>query len=90
MAKWLLNMRWFGPMLRDWDEYGSLKKRSKVIAVPMMWLFVGLSLWKIQTLWVQGIVVAAALFGTWYILSRPSTEDVKPLQEAPVPVTEAA
>jgi hypothetical protein len=30
---WLLNHRWMGPMLRDWERDRSLTRRTKTVAV---------------------------------------------------------
>lgn len=33
---WLLDHRLFGPVLRDWDRYGAIALRVKVVATVMM------------------------------------------------------
>ena len=30
--RWLLNSRWFGPTLRDWEEHGGVRRPVKVLA----------------------------------------------------------
>jgi hypothetical protein len=70
--KWLLQHRLFGPTLRDWDANGAIRPRTKLVAIVMMWVCIGVSLYFVGLLWAQVLVVALGLVGTWYIASRPS------------------
>jgi hypothetical protein len=45
---WLLNHRWMGPMLRDWERDRSLTRRTKTVAVVSMTLMIALSAWGFQ------------------------------------------
>jgi uncharacterized protein len=38
LEKWLLNNRFVGPTLRDWDENRAMKPRTKVIAIVSVWV----------------------------------------------------
>ncbi len=69
---WLLQHKWFGPTLRDWDENRSIKPRIKVAAVVTMWAFIGVSALLIHRTWVLALVASLGAFGTWYILTRKS------------------
>jgi uncharacterized membrane protein YbaN (DUF454 family) len=42
---WLLNHRFLGPMVRDWEQHRSLTRRTKTIAITSMAVMVGLSAW---------------------------------------------
>jgi len=42
--QWLLNHRVFGPTLRDWEESRSIKLRTKLIAIAMIWVCIGTSM----------------------------------------------
>jgi len=33
---WLLNNRWFGPTILEWQQYRSIRYRTKLIAIAMM------------------------------------------------------
>jgi uncharacterized membrane protein YbaN (DUF454 family) len=72
LENWLLNHPRCGPTLRDWEEQGAIKARTKLIAISAMWLCVLVSLFLLRDLWLGFVVGALAVFGTWYIASRPS------------------
>lgn len=60
---WLLNHRWMGPMLRDWERDRRLTLRTKTVALVSMAIMVGLSIWQFQgrpMLQVLLLVMAAA------------------------------
>lgn len=71
---WLLNHRWMGPMVRDWESNRSLPRRVKVLAITMMVSMVGLSVWQLSGKpWVQGAIALAGLVGVvvvWRIPTR--------------------
>lgn len=41
--RWLLNNRFFGPMVRDWEETKSMSRKAKVISILTFTLSVGVS-----------------------------------------------
>lgn len=45
---WLLNHRFLGPMVRDWEAHRSLTRRSKTVAQVSMVVMVGLSAWGLR------------------------------------------
>ncbi|MGE0350757.1 YbaN family protein [Hydrogenophaga sp.] len=45
---WLLQHRWMGPMIRDWETHRSLTRRTKTVALASMVLMVGLSAWGLR------------------------------------------
>ena len=69
---WLYHHPRFGPMLRDWDRYGVIPRRAKILSCFMMTLSMGIMLWVTDLEpWLYG-VIAATLFsiGLW-IATRP-------------------
>jgi len=38
LARWLHDNRWFGPVLRDWDRFGVVPLRAKLLATAMITL----------------------------------------------------
>ncbi|MDO9484132.1 MAG: YbaN family protein [Hydrogenophaga sp.] len=73
LHRWMLNHRWMGPMLRDWERDRSLTRRSKVIAVGSMLLMVSVSAWGFQgRLAVQLVLLATAAVGAWVVLRIPT------------------
>jgi uncharacterized protein len=70
---WLLNHRWTGPMLRDWESDRSLTRRSKAIAVGSMLLMVSLSIWSFRGRVVAQLVLAMlGVIGAWVVLRIPT------------------
>lgn len=70
---WLLNHRWMGPMLRDWERDHSLTRRVKTVAVVSMALMVALSVWGFQGRPVlQVVLLVAGLIGAWVVLRIPT------------------
>jgi len=37
---WLINHRYFGPLICDWEQYGVIRTRAKVIAVSMILIMI--------------------------------------------------
>ena len=72
LENWLLNNRYVGPTLRDWDDRGSVSLRTKFIAIGAIWLTILVSIAFIHKLWVQIMLLAIAALLTWYLASRPT------------------
>ena len=69
----LLNHRWTGPMLRDWESDRSLTRRSKTIAVGSMLLMVSFSIWSFRgRVIAQLVLLALGLIGAWVVLRIPT------------------
>jgi len=69
----------FGPHVRRFRETGGMPLRAKVIALAIMWPFVLFSVLVAipsSMHWAQASVLALALIGTTYILSRPTDRGV--------------
>jgi uncharacterized membrane protein YbaN (DUF454 family) len=70
---WLLNSRWFGPVLRDWEQHRSIPRRAKYIAFAMMVTSVAGSLWFFAgQIWIQAAIATAAVTGAMVIARIPS------------------
>lgn len=75
LHRWLVQHRWLGPMVRDWEANHSLPLRIKWLASGMMALMVGVSAWQLaERPVVQAAVLMAGLVGcivVWRIPTRP-------------------
>lgn len=72
MELWLLNHKSFGPPLRDWQDYGAIPYRIKIIAISMIFVSFALSSWALWGRWhILAIVGATLLAVTLYIATRP-------------------
>jgi uncharacterized protein len=73
LHQWLLNHRWMGPMLRDWEANRRLTRRTKTVAVLSMVVMVHFSIWTFREwLAVQGVLLAADAIGAWVVLRIPT------------------
>jgi len=73
LHRWMLNHRWIGPMLRDWEHDRSLTRRSKTVAVLSMAVMVSLSIWSFRgSVAVQLVLLATAAVGAWVVLRIPT------------------
>lgn len=66
---WLLNHKWFGAQLRDWEQNKWISTRVKAISCSAIVFFTVFSLFVIPPLWVKGVVALLALIGLAYILT---------------------
>lgn len=72
LQAWLLNHRWFGPPLRDWENEHAVSTKAKVLAVVLLVVS-----WLILTWTTRGLIVpiiTGVLFTTVtiFLLTRPS------------------
>ncbi len=49
MENWLLDNRYVGQTLRDWDAGRSMKLRTKIVALCMIWVAISVTCYKIAT-----------------------------------------
>lgn len=71
----LLNHRFMGPMVRDWEQHRSLTRRTKTVAQVSMVVMVGLSAWGFRGQpVVLGLLLVAAAIGI-LVVARIPTRD---------------
>lgn len=72
---WLLNHRFLGPMVRDWEQHRSLTRRTKTVAIGSMVVMVSLSAWGFRHQpWVLAALLAAAAVGLIVVARIPTRE----------------
>ena len=76
MYRWVLNHPRFGPTIRNYRAGYGIKRRTKIYAISLTVISVGLSAWAVDGLWLRVFLVALASFGIAFILTRPTTENV--------------
>lgn len=60
--------RWIGPMLRDWEHHRNLTRRVKTVALTMMAVTLGTSLWTLQGQpWWQAMLAVGGLLAVWVV-----------------------
>lgn len=72
LERWLLEHRLVGSTLRNWRETGSMAPRAKIVAIAMIWVCIGVSVWALPVLWVKALLLVVAVALTCYLASRPS------------------
>lgn len=96
MHRWLVTHPWFGRELSRYLEGHGIPRRTKLLAMTMLWSSVTASatalLWRFGPVlhwWVAASAIfACAALATWFVLVRvPTTEKVaKPAQLRPEPL----
>ncbi|MBV6458026.1 MAG: Inner membrane protein YbaN [Fimbriimonadaceae bacterium] len=76
LERWLLNHPRFGPTLRDWQDNGGIRMRTKWYALSALWLSLGLSslFMKKPTTVILLAVIGVAVSA--YIWTRPTLPDL--------------
>jgi len=72
LHRWLHCHPTFGPLISNWNQYGSIDRRAKRIAIvvilltPLMTVFIGVPWWALAS---QTLILAAAAA---FVLTRPN------------------
>lgn len=71
----------FGPVIRDWEEYGAVSMKTKKVAITMMTLSIAVSIWVVREMpWLQVMLaIIAVTVGTW--LWRRPTKEATPISD---------
>jgi uncharacterized membrane protein YbaN (DUF454 family) len=72
---WLLNQPTFGPLISNWDRYGSIDRPTKRIAMIVILLTLGITLVIGVPWWALALQVVVLATATAFILTRPETTD---------------
>lgn len=71
--RWLHGNRWFGPMLRDWQQHGAVPRWAKVMAVAFMALaMIGLVERGTLPVWALALIGAVLATVSIWLCTRPS------------------
>ena len=88
LEEWLLANRFVGPTLKDWEQERSMKRSTKIIAISMIWVAIGFTIYRILTKppivieqwhfelpkWVPVSVLAITILSLTVYLSRIPTK----------------
>lgn len=88
LYRWLINQPRLGPMIRNWEQHGSISQSAKVTATVLMISLFSLSfLFLNLSLLFRGALVCTGAGVLWFIWTRPTpsvqlealaTRDAKP------------
>lgn len=71
--RWLVDHRWLGRYVRDWESQRVIPLRAKVVAIATMALSLAWAVRFSSAPWYALAAMAAVMgYGAWYILSKPS------------------
>lgn len=71
--RWLLESRWFGPYLQQWQSHRVIPLRAKILSSSMMALTLVYSLATRRAPWWGLLGMALVMgWGTWYVWTKPS------------------
>ncbi|HRL21865.1 MAG TPA: YbaN family protein [Alcaligenes sp.] len=80
--QWLLEHRWLGPYLRNWQDGRGLTRRAKQRALVLLWLSLALSAWLAQqTGWLRLLLLIPGVAVTRYLLRCKTLPDHPPVQQ---------
>ncbi|MGE8546868.1 YbaN family protein [Alcaligenes sp. Marseille-Q7550] len=72
---WLLEHRWLGPYLRNWQDGRGLTRQAKRRALALLWLSLALSAWLAeQAGWLRLLLLIPGAGATWYLLRCKTLE----------------
>ena len=73
--EWLLAHRQFGPMIHEWQVHGSIPYRTKITAIVMMAVSLGVSVvFFVRPLWLQAALAAFGLGLAAWMYRLPSRD----------------
>jgi len=77
--RWLLNNRWFGEYIKNYQEGRGMRLRDKVVALLMMWTTMGWTIVYILPVWWGKLLLLAVAVGVTIHLLRIRTFRSAPL-----------
>ncbi|WP_082825440.1 MULTISPECIES: YbaN family protein [Marinomonas] len=72
---WLLNHKFFGPIVRDWQSEDGIPKRSRNRAIIFMWLGMSISMLIVYRFWATVGLISIGVCVSIYLLRLPLRED---------------
>ena len=73
MHSWLVNNKWFGSYIKNYQEGKGIPLKTKIIAVSFLWITIIISAFFIMNiLWVQVILLAIATGVSVHIIRLPT------------------
>lgn len=73
LHSWLLNLKYIGPLVKDWEENGVIGKRAKVLCTILIIVLFGSSIfWGDLHIGLNVMLVAIGIGVLSFVLTRPS------------------
>tara|TARA_Y100001970_G_scaffold190530_1_gene231696 strand:+ start:238 stop:621 length:384 start_codon:yes stop_codon:yes gene_type:complete len=77
LENWLLNHKIFGKMIQDWRNHGSINKKAKMSAIPLIIISFSGAIFVNKILVVDILLVIVGTSIALFILTRPDSSSVK-------------
>jgi uncharacterized membrane protein YbaN (DUF454 family) len=73
MHQWVLNLKYLGPMVREWEESGVIKPKAKILCTIMIVALIGSSMIFANLHWgLQVMLAVIAISVLTFVWTRPS------------------
>ena len=71
LYQWLINNKYLGSYIRNYREGKGIPRRTKVIAIALLWLSIGFSVvFAVKSIYVRVLLLIIAACVSWHILSQ--------------------
>lgn len=70
--EWLLNSKYLGPPLRDWQDTRRISKETKMVALVTIMLSFSWSIYIVKPLYLRFFLFCVAVLVSWFILKQKS------------------
>ncbi|TDO98995.1 YbaN family protein [Marinomonas balearica] len=74
---WLINHKYFGPIVRDWQSGEGIPKKVRNRALLVMWLGMSLSMLIVWRFWATVGLITIGVCVSLYMLRMPLKQDAK-------------
>jgi uncharacterized membrane protein YbaN (DUF454 family) len=82
MHNWLMNHRWFGPYIRNYQEGKGIPLKIKIIAITTLWIMITISaLFFAPFLWLQILLFVIAALVTIHIIRFKTLKENAPTKD---------
>lgn len=81
LEAWVLGLPKVGPAVRDYRAGLGMPRRAKQVAIAMIVVFVGFSVWIVGPWWLRGLIALAGAVGVIVVARQPTrraTDDPHP------------
>jgi uncharacterized membrane protein YbaN (DUF454 family) len=75
LHRWLLGNRLFGEYLRNIEEKRGIPRKSKAVALCLMWASLGISIWTMRPLPLKAMLVAIGIGVSLWLLRMKTLEE---------------
>ena len=75
---WLMNHKYFGPIIRNFQEGKGIPRRVRNNTIILIWIMMSISMLVVAKLWSTVLLVTIGTIVSIYLLQLPTFEDAPP------------